>query len=355
MLCFSRKPWYTSIEEYDEELKVGSNAPVHRCSVSRNISWIVALAFISGLSLAGSGLYAAEHFSNAKTSTTNPTVMGCTSPTVRREWRTLTSEAKDSYISAVKCLATRPAQVANGTAYDDFPFVHKETAPSAHMSAPFLPWHRYYIHSYEATLKRECGYSGVLPYWDWSADSKDFSNAPVWSADAFGGNGVGAETVGEGACVADGPFSNLEARYYDDQEQPHCLSRGWQSGEALKELANLIDPAALEGLLEEPDFSNFASELENRAHTFISRSVRGDFSKYTGPYDPVFFLHHTNLDRIWAEWQAKHTPTAYSGRAHSLTSESASLYDTLSIAGLLPDVQVADVMSTTSDLFCYTY
>ena len=24
------------------------------------------------------------------------------------------------------------------------------------------------------------------------------------------------------------------------------------------------------------------------------------------PADPVFFLHHANIDRLWAEWQAKH-------------------------------------------------
>jgi tyrosinase len=23
----------------------------------------------------------------------------------------------------------------------------------------------------------------------------------------------------------------------------------------------------------------------------------------TSPNDPVFFLHHSNIDRIWAEWQ----------------------------------------------------
>lgn len=33
----------------------------------------------------------------------------------------------------------------------------------AHDAAPFLPWHRYFIHAYEKALKDHCGYKGTLP------------------------------------------------------------------------------------------------------------------------------------------------------------------------------------------------
>ena len=29
------------------------------------------------------------------------------------------------------------------------------------------------------------------------------------------------------------------------------------------------------------------------------------------PNDPVFFLHHCNIDRIWAAWQARYPNAAY--------------------------------------------
>ena len=90
--------------------------------------------------------------------------------------------------------------------------------------------------------------------------------------------------MGEGRCVTDGPFAGLEAMFYDDKYQPHCLSRGFSKGDEMAELTKLIQPEVLEELMREPDFGTFAPELERRAHHFISRSIRGDFSKYTGPY-----------------------------------------------------------------------
>ena len=32
----------------------------------------------------------------------------------------------------------------------------------AHGSAAFLAWHRYFIHTYEQALSRQCNYQGVL-------------------------------------------------------------------------------------------------------------------------------------------------------------------------------------------------
>lgn len=34
----------------------------------------------------------------------------------------------------------------------------------------------------------------------------------------------------------------------------------------------------------------------------------------TSPNDPVFFLHHANVDRLWATWQAAHPGKKYEPR-----------------------------------------
>lgn len=51
----------------------------------------------------------------------------CTNPGQRREWRTLSTAEQEEYISAVKCLATKPSRLnLTTTLYDDFPYVHNE-------------------------------------------------------------------------------------------------------------------------------------------------------------------------------------------------------------------------------------
>jgi tyrosinase len=37
----------------------------------------------------------------------------------------------------------------------------------------------------------------------------------------------------------------------------------------------------------------------NAGHRFIGGHMAGSFS----PNDPVFWMHHANVDRIWAHWQ----------------------------------------------------
>ena len=37
-----------------------------------------------------------------------------------------------------------------------------------HFTGQFLPWHRWYLHAFEESLKNKCGYTGVSPYWNWT-------------------------------------------------------------------------------------------------------------------------------------------------------------------------------------------
>lgn len=93
-----------------------------------------------------------------------PPTTGCSQLVIRREWRTLSRSDREKYIAAVQCLATQLSKVyTNGSLYDDFPRVHYATAPTAHKAAPFLSWHRYFVHTYETALKEQCSYTGAIP------------------------------------------------------------------------------------------------------------------------------------------------------------------------------------------------
>ncbi|KAJ8062942.1 hypothetical protein OCU04_008189 [Sclerotinia nivalis] len=138
----------------------------------------------------------------------------------------------------------------------------------------------------------------------------------------------------------------------------NCLSRGFRSGAEMKELGKLVQPEVVKNIMSEDNFETFAHRIEHNAHRFVSQSIRGELSKFTGPYDPVFFLHHTNLDRLWWSWQMmdpKHRVQAYDGKSNRDTLRRASLEDTLDMGGLRRNLPVGEVMEITSGVFCYRY
>lgn len=67
-------------------------------------------------------------------------------------------------------------------------------------------------------------------------------------------------------------------------------------------------------------FNSFASALEgihNSGHVWVSGLMGGI---PTAPEDPVFWMHHAEIDRIWAEWQV-----ASPGQNPSLAGAAARL------------------------------
>ena len=75
--------------------------------------------------------------------------------------------------------------------------------------------------------------------------------------------------------------------------------------------------------------------------------------------DPLFFLHHTQLDRQWWKWQQADREKRlrdYSGRAvFNSTERAAGLEDLLFYGDLGPTVRVLDIMDTTTGPLCYAY
>lgn len=77
--------------------------------------------------------------------------------------------------------------------------------------------------------------------------------------------------------------------------------------------------------------------------------------------DPVFAFHHTQVDRLWWKWQQNNPAArtnAYEGPRYSIKNPSittSTLSDLMNMAGLATDLPVSSVMSTQSDLLCYTY
>ena len=201
---------------------------------------------------------------------------------------------------------------------------------SAHRGPAFGPWHRYYIRDLELQLQSVA--PGItLPYWDWAADAALPSPkaAPLWSAAYIGSDGVAPDYL-----TPDGPFKNwiallmqpgtmtlvprptpgIKRRLGSDPSGYATLPGALEVTDSLTEPLYDVSPwneqpvsfrNRLEGFLVRPSEPAFEPRMHNRVHTWVG----GDMMPGTSPNDPVFFLHHCNVDRLWAQWQAKH-PTA---------------------------------------------
>ncbi|TKA52283.1 hypothetical protein B0A55_13183, partial [Friedmanniomyces simplex] len=312
---------YDAVAGDEEDLKTTASA--RRNGSKTRVAWIGVGIAIALFTLAGLAYHSLP--SSAQTQETlDPSPKTNTPPTLpsdnsdlcpqRREWRTLPPSSQQSYVSAVLCLRSLSSTLtptSNKTAYDDFPWIHSHVGYFTHNSAPFLPWHRYFLHIYERTLREQCGYERGLVYWDWTLDSGALEHSPVFDAlTGFGGDGeVGGEiTVGRsGRCLVDGPFANVTADYYDVKFQPHCLSRGFRDLEG--NLGHIdghdISPESIEEVLGLNEYESFVALMESRVHDAIPFGIGGDFETFTAPYDPLFFLHHTQLDRLWWLWQQR--------------------------------------------------
>lgn len=230
----------------------------------------------------------------------------------RKNQATLTAQEKSRFVAAVLALK------ANGK-YDQYVADHRDFAMGAHRGPGFLPWHREFLRRCEQDLQSVD--SGVtLPYWDWSVDNSPVSS--IWNADLMGGNG----RIPDGQ-VMTGPFAfaggnwPINVRPAGDPDQ--FLKRRFGTA-----VASLPTPADVAAALAEPVYDvspwnlSSASGLRNKLEGWISSPppqlhnrvhvwVGGSMLPMESPNDPVFFMHHCFIDKLWADWQAAHPGQGY--------------------------------------------
>ncbi|KAL4732707.1 hypothetical protein ACLX1H_001726 [Fusarium chlamydosporum] len=290
---------------------------------------------------------------------------GCTNPPKRVEWRELGAANQKSYLDAVLCMKTKPSRIGlkKSTLYDDFGYVHFKLNDWIHGGPPFLPWHRYFGVVYEETL-RGCGYKGPGTYWDWTKDAeKGLLTSPVMAKkNGFGGNGSDKRTENRGGrtlnCVNDGPFSKLRPYYHEDAPKQlssngHCLYRNMpevSEPDSYKLMVPFINRQGIDELQTAGNWTYFSWSLEGGPHGSIHASLGGEMNPTTSPNEPLFFMHHAQVDQIWWTWQQKNASrfSEYDGEASHYPSEEikeVKLDDVLPMFGLAPDIKVKDVMN----------
>jgi tyrosinase len=190
----------------------------------------------------------------------------------------------------------------------------------AHGGPVFLPWHRLYLLRLEQQLQRHSGDTDAgLPYWDWAVAGGDLPTARqldhvLWT-EAFLGQPRGTVTTGPLA----GHVVRIEER---DDGLWSIPARRIQRAAAVR-VSTLPRSADVRAALDndrydrDPWDSSVLSHrnlvegwvngprLHNRVHVWVG----GDMLPGTSPNDPVFFLNHCNVDRIWESWMIHHGRT----------------------------------------------
>ena len=188
-----------------------------------------------------------------------------------------------------------PARNGQPVSWVSFADIHGTTAGfnlCPHGNWYFVPWHRAYVQMYEAAIRDLTGNADfAMPYWDWTAHP-DFPAA------------FGDET-------------------FDGQPNPLFVQgRLMATGDAVPTTTS--GQAILDSIMAKPTFEEFGSsrptgqnstdpswitaggisgQLEATPHNLIHCQIRGPFMcAGTSPQDPIFQMHHGNIDRIWDAW-----------------------------------------------------
>ncbi|PYV09693.1 MAG: hypothetical protein DMG07_22580 [Acidobacteria bacterium] len=80
----------------------------------------------------------------------------------------------------------------------------------------------------------------------------------------------------------------------------------------------LPDPGDLAAANAMTTFRAFQATLEGPVHGLVHNALGGDMGSSASPTDPLFWLHHANLDRIWAIWQGNNPGQAPQNAAEVL-------------------------------------
>jgi tyrosinase len=265
-------------------------------------------------------------------------------PFVRQSIANLTPSQIASLRHGFQVMMSRP--VSDPTSYrfqanihgtNDFPWLPQQLESwnnCEHGSYFFFSWHRMYLYFFDRILRAAAGDPNlVLPYWNWT-DTAQYTLPVAFRLPANSGNplyiappgrpaGVDLGTAGVNMVVVDDTAAFGDVAF----DSPAGLIGGFG------------------GQIAPPMFSNNPhGDFEAQPHDLVHSSLGGLMADPpTAAQDPIFFLHHANVDRMWNTWLAqgggRHNPTDaawlntqftfYDEAGHAVYLTGAEIVDTV--------------------------
>ncbi len=237
-------------------------------------------------------------------------------PVMRKGADALSAQEQQVFKSAVT------KAIADGT-YSRLVHIHADMSHDMHTmpgmpagTLRFLPWHRLFLVTFEQAM-RAFEPTFFLPHWRWM----DQTSLPAWIA-AFKPTGV-VDTNGKKIRITRAPGKNPQAK-------------------------TLPTSATIQtSVMNQTDYRSFTLALEGAkpygAHNLVHMWVNGTMSNVPiAPADPIFWMHHGEIDRLWAMWSKAHP-----GEVPSLSGADAVLDP-------WPE-HVTDALTTQVGSYSYSY
>lgn len=160
----------------------------------------------------------------------------------------------------------------------------------------FLPWHREFVLMYERAARALTGNAAfAMPYWDWTVDRV---MPQAFTDPSYKGKPNPLYVSGRTLNTSNWPLPDawvgadvLKSRVYAETNF-QLFGTSKNPNQDSLDMAWVVRGGGVQGF------------LEGTPHNLIHNAIGAFMPSAGSPRDPIFFMHHGNIDRIWANWNA---------------------------------------------------
>ncbi|KAI8613885.1 hypothetical protein BC830DRAFT_1129969 [Chytriomyces sp. MP71] len=292
--------------------------------------------------------------------TTTTAAAKCANPIVRREWNELTASDKQTYVNAIVTLTKRNMNSgfynASTISYHEFTATHAANAHWTHGTDLFYTYQRAMVAYFEQALQT-VGWNRGLVYWDWASVSQNW-----WTSDVFQYFGAVSSTDPDN-CVLDGPFAKGKFSVSTDAASlalrkvtgdQTCLRRCGMKG------TPVTDATVINTILYATNYTSFRGDDTSNYHAVGHGTIGGNGCDLRNPSyspnDPIFWLHHGFVDKVWWRWQQQ--CLEYKVDYEGILAKGDPMGKIVSPDQTLDSWtwwKARDMLDTEGDVLCYTY